>query len=482
MSAAQSADAGDEPPTQLDTLPAELLAQVLSHLTSPAELMAASATCHTAKQVLSVYGRAVWEGLLAAPHIAPYDKPDTGLPGPQRFRGAMTLRRAWHSAWYRQKLYAYRMYVRCVRVHWPSRSFACGLYDGEVVISRLDDELVAGGEGQYLPTRHDHGEVIALALGASVLVSGSGEPRYNRERCPHATLCFHDLASKTGFPAQTIGADDGGHTDSITEVLLLGDDEKLALSASEDGTIIVWECASAKPRHRLAAPGLAPSAVRSVVVVPGTTRALAACADGVIREWDWESGVLLGATDVQLAHGQPRRLTALSFHAPTSSIAFGDEGGCLTVAEYRPPAPACTAVEAAPAGEGLEGAPRRIRLVGLGLVLPGRPVHLQSYGGACDVASVRHDGDKVVCARRSGEFSVARRVLHPSDELAPNADAAAPQWHFEFTLDARVRMYVSSVNYSADVLVSDGFDNRVLVIFVGEGARSPPRSPGGGSD
>ena len=25
-------------------------------------------------------------------------------------------------------------------------------------------------------------------------MSGSGEPRYNREHCPHATLCFHDLA------------------------------------------------------------------------------------------------------------------------------------------------------------------------------------------------------------------------------------------------------------------------------------------------
>ena len=486
MADVESAHESDESPTQLDTLPPELLAQIFSHLTTPVGLMAATATCHAAKQALAVHGPTVWAGMLAAPHLAPYDKPDVGPPGPLRCRGAMTLRRAWHSAWYRQKLYAYRMYVRCVRMHWPSRSFACGLYDGEVVISHLDTELVAGGEGTYLPTRHERGEVIALALGATVLVSGSGEPRYNREACPQATLCFHDLASKTGFPAKTVGAADGGHTDSVNEVLLLGDDEELALSAGEDGVLIVWECASAKPRHRCRVrvaplPGsssLPDCAVRSVVPVPGTTRVLAASADGVVRDWDWASGVLFGRTDVQWLHVQPRRLTALSFHAPTHTIALGDEGGCLNVSKcfYRR---AATNLGAAAWQSGEEGTARRIVLVQIGEVLPGQATPQRPFPvNACDVASVRHDGDKIVCAMRSGEFRVAR--VGPSSNHTHEArlNVDVPHWRFEFTLDARVRMYVSSVNYSADVLVSDGFDNRVLVIFVGEGARSEPSSPG----
>ena len=84
---------------------------------------------------------------------------------------------------------------------------------------------------------------------------------------------------------------------------------------------------------------------------------------------------------------------------------------------------------------------------------------------------------------RSGEFRVAKVVRgDPIGHIVNGQHVVYDEWRFEFTLDARVRMYVSSVNYSADVLVSDGFDNRVLVIFVGEGARSEPSSPGDDSD
>ena len=187
-------------------------------------------------------------------------------------------------------------------------------------------------------------------------------------------------------------------------------------------------------------------------------------------QYNWQTGAKLRV----VAKWEPlrKRPTALSFHAPTSTLAVGFLDGDVCVYRFNP---MCGEHELA-----------CYPLTNIHVPQPG------GYGGASyqtAVASVQHHGDVLVYATRSGRLRVMT-MPEFRDEGCPygiftdgsavvdvNPGGRGPmQYKYQRTFvgpelvcvsEWNVRMFVSTVRFEGMMLISDGFDNQVGIVRVG---------------
>ena len=406
----------------------------------------------------------------------------------------MALRDAWRRGALgrperRGHMLAFHSYVRCLEVTEDGVMIAVGLYNGEVVLCSSNGEW----KGRAGAGGHADGEVTAIDIVGSIVVSGSGQPVYYYDQtCPGATLRIVRLDGDVPpHVTHEIGKDGGGHRNSIRGVKIVDYAGNLgeapttctAVTSSDDGEVIVWDLLKGKVVRKM---GVAlhddktPWA-SNIVVVDKATILTASGGEGFpqVIQYNWQTGAKLRV----VAKWEPlrKRPTALSFHAPTSTMAVGFLDGDVCVYRFNP-----------------NGGKRELHcypLTNLHVPQPG------GYGGASyqtAVASVQHHGDVLVYAARSGRLRVMTipefrdegcpygiftdgsavvnapdlpRVLTPTLTLTPPL-----QYKYQRTFvgpelvcvsEWNVRMYVSTVRFDGALLISDGFDNQVGVVGVG---------------
>ena len=110
-------------------------------------------------------------------------------------------------------------------------------------------------------------------------------------------------------------------------------------SASSDNTLIVWDVQRGSSLRTLRGH----EAAVSCLTVVGR-RVLSGSHDGTVREWDWRDGSCVRAVllEPRLARlfGEPSpprtptRVSALSYHAPSATVAIGDCAGGLRLLEW----------------------------------------------------------------------------------------------------------------------------------------------------
>ena len=248
----------------LDQVTPELWAEILHRLPSPRDLCNARTVCTAWYFAYKDNQPSICRTQLGAPRIAPYVT-DSRVASEQQFsqgmRAAMDLRSAWRSGAGAQSLYSYGSFVRCVKVDWDRNTIAVGLFDGTVEIKSLEPETWSVDA----PGSHRSGQVLALDMVGTVLVSGSGEPSYHESSCPRASLRVVSLdfltRSFTGVNkllvstrlVHDLGAAQGGHTDSINAVRLVRSvgGTLSAVSASSDGSLLVWDLRDGRPLRKL---------------------------------------------------------------------------------------------------------------------------------------------------------------------------------------------------------------------------------------
>ena len=468
--------------TDASALSSELWVEVLTKLPSPADLCAAVSTCSALRDAFVANRSAVWEALLASPRIEPYTSgPETyigGLPGPpdvgeygpqckheSLYQKAMTLRAAWKSARCSQSLIEFPSFVRCVKVDWESDTLAVGLHDGTVRVC----DLVGDYNFQVGQGFHASGQVLALDWCGEMLVSGSGEPSYNRQPCPGSTLRIVrlDRDRPSSSPVHELGARDGGHVDSINAIKIVelagtraveisdvwsAADVRscVACSASSDNMVIVWDLVAGKPLRQLAAHRAPVTALALVGARPApppagagwsmaeapasmwSVASILSCAhDGEVREWAWRAGTCTRVVLAVVSPSPHASLSALSFHAATNSFAVGSQSGHVRLYRYNPR----HEVEAerqlscypltAWRGSGPESVPATRG--------PNRP------GPNSEVASLQHDGDKLAYVTRAGVLDLL--WLDPPTrqgwKRCPDSATATPQLAIPAAWDAR---------------------------------------------
>ena len=450
------------------------------------DLCSASLTCKAWNGACKEHSRSIWNAVLASPRVQPYVNPTTPSTAPptEVFLGAMALRDAWRRGALgrperRGHMLAFHSYVRCLEVTEDGVMIAVGLYNGEVVLCSSNGEW----KGRAGAGGHADGEVTAIDIVGSVVVSGSGQPVYYYDQtCPGATLRIVRLDGDVPpHVTHEIGKDGGGHRNSIRGVKIVDYAGNLgeapttctAVTSSDDGEVIVWDLLKGKVVRKM---GVAlhddktPWA-SNIVVVDKATILTAAGGEGFpqVIQYNWQTGAKLRV----VAKWEPlrKRPTALSFHAPTSTLAVGFLDGDVAVYRFNP-----------------ECGGRELACYPLTNIHVPEKSGIGNYDGASyrtAVASVQHHGDVLVYAARSGRLRV---MTTPEfrDEGCPYGiltDGGAVQMSTRQPLQRtfvgpelvcvsewNVRMYVSTVRFEGVVLTSDGFDNQVGIVHVG---RSP---------
>jgi WD40 repeat protein len=146
---------------------------------------------------------------------------------------------------------------------------------------------------------------VAVSPSGQVLVSGGAD----------GTVRFWD--QQKGMEFLTLGA----HNARVTSLALLG--EGRLLSASEDGTVKLWQLPPAPPR-----PFAHPDQVTVVAVSPDGDRLLTGCTDKQVRLWNLKSG----QKDRDLT-GPELTITAVAFSSDGKTVAAGSADRTLTVWE-----------------------------------------------------------------------------------------------------------------------------------------------------
>ena len=499
-------------PTPFESFASELWAEVLKKLLTPSDVCSARATCVVWRTACHDHEDAIWDAVCKSPRLAPYIlggfsgrlPPPRDLCGKDRCKAAISNRRCWASRRTLLQRIVFPSYVRCVKVDWKSNLFAAGLYDGRVfIVSLHDDEardhanLRPAGDGHHVD------EVLALDIAGSFLLSTSGQPSYYDQPATTSTLRIISVESSPFEDLCELGARHGGHTDSINAVKVVAyasDGAKhscTAVTASSDSTLIVWDICAQKAIRTMRAS----AALRALETVSDTSTSDAASAaattllscslDGRVTEWDWQRGLKLRT----ILEGLPP-LSAMSFHASSSTIALGDQCGAISLYRLNPyrvrvgsassaaGSASSSASARPPSGSGVDLAHEDQQLMAYILAGPygNRPVAPRAK---LEVATVKHDADKLVYAARTGQLRVIRfdelpdegcpfgiytdgRSVRKDDLAASALDGAwrrqAGLRKIEQLKACDCRMYVSSVDYQGGVLIADGFDNVVVVM------------------
>jgi WD40 repeat protein len=123
-----------------------------------------------------------------------------------------------------------------------------------------------------------------LALALAIAANDIADPP------PQARLMLSEAAYAPGTRLRLIGHQ--GPVESIAaSVPMTDNDTRYALSASVDGTIVLWDLARGERLRRLQDGA---GSVHDVAFVPGAPgQALSASADGLLRTWDLEQGEVL---------------------------------------------------------------------------------------------------------------------------------------------------------------------------------------------
>ena len=499
-------------PTPFESFASELWAEVLKKLLTPSDVCSARATCVVWRTACHDHEDAIWDAVCKSPRLAPYIlggfsgrlPPPRDLCGKDRCKAAISNRRCWASRRTLLQRIVFPSYVRCVKVDWKSNLFAAGLYDGRVfIVSLHDDEardhanLRPAGDGHHVD------EVLALDIAGSFLLSTSGQPSYYDQPATTSTLRIISVESSPFEDLCELGARHGGHTDSINAVKVVAyasdgaNHSCTAVTASSDSTLIVWDICAQKAIRTMRAS----AALRALETVSDTSTSDAASAaattllscslDGRVTEWDWQRGLKLRT----ILEGLPP-LSAMSFHASSSTIALGDQCGAISLYRLNPyrvrvgsassaaGSASSSASARPPSGSGVDLAHEDQQLMAYILAGPygNRPVAPRAK---LEVATVKHDADKLVYAARTGQLRVIRfdelpdegcpfgiytdgRSVRKDDLAASALDGAwrrqAGLRKIEQLKACDCRMYVSSVDYQGGVLIADGFDNVVVVM------------------
>ena len=499
-------------PTPFESFASELWAEVLKKLLTPSDVCSARATCVVWRTACHDHEDAIWDAVCKSPRLAPYIlggfsgrlPPPRDLRGKDRCKAAISNRRCWASRRTLLQRIVFPSYVRCVKVDWKSNLFAAGLYDGRVfIVSLHDDEardhanLRPAGDGHHVD------EVLALDIAGSFLLSTSGQPSYYDQPATTSTLRIISVESSPFEDLCELGARHGGHTDSINAVKVVAyafdgaNHSCTAVTASSDSTLIVWDICAQKAIRTMRAS----AALRALETVSDTSTSDAASAaattllscslDGRVTEWDWQRGLKLRT----ILEGLPP-LSAMSFHASSSTIALGDQCGAISLYRLNPyrvrvgsassaaGSASSSASARPPSGSGVDLALEDQQLMAYILAGPygNRPVAPRAK---LEVATVKHDADKLVYAARTGQLRVIRfdelpdegcpfgiytdgRSVRKDDLAASALDGAwrrqAGLRKIEQLKACDCRMYVSSVDYQGGVLIADGFDNVVVVM------------------
>lgn len=452
----------------------ELCTEVLQKL-PPRDLLAAISTCTAWYRAYHDNQNVVWNTLARRPSVAPYAEVMTGQAGKQLYDSAMRMRRAWKAGSTDQRVITFSSFVRCIKVDWEAGSLAVGLYDGQVVLSDLDGR--AGGWKRTVQGSHSS-QVLAIDFTGPWLLSGSGEPSYHElPPCRQATLRIVSLETEPYVAKFEIGVNEEGHSDSINDVKIVecnhdGEQSQChAITASSDCALIVWDIVTGKPTCRLLGHLESVTAIALVDHKPCTT-VLSCSLDGQVLEWRWRTGTCLRAVITKSSV-----LSALSFHAPTNTLVVGSQLGQICLFRYN-----------------TKRGPREIGSYPLSNWEGDSPAQLDPFNERIanpfnEIASVQHDGDKVVFVARTGRLQVkwlcsipdegqpfgvyatgrSVRALLPTksldvgEALAITPWSALPKCSFEDGIWTRVKLYVSSIAFHGGTIVSDGFDNQVIV-------------------
>lgn len=170
--------------------------------------------------------------LLRLPTVQPYQVADS-QPSFTAFRECLTLSRAWRDPVALQSTFvAFRAYVRCVRVDFEAKLLLVGLHNGELHAAHWEERAASGPAGTSCSNEprivfsqpaqafgmHTAGQVLAVDVctAAGLVVSGSGEPQYNQQPCPAASVKIWSLDTRSIL--HTLG----DHQDSVNSILLFG--------------------------------------------------------------------------------------------------------------------------------------------------------------------------------------------------------------------------------------------------------------------
>lgn len=155
--------------------------------------------------------------------------------------------------------------------------------DGKLAVSGSVDKTVRVwnlATGRLVRTLHGHTETVwsvAVSPDGIQVASGSGFI-YGKPR--DATVRLWDLA--TGTMTRVFE----GHRSAVNSVAFSAGGRRL-LSASADGTLREWNCATGEELHSVrAATGHISTIVSAVAVLPGSSRAVTGSFDRTVKVWD----------------------------------------------------------------------------------------------------------------------------------------------------------------------------------------------------
>jgi WD40 repeat protein/DNA-binding CsgD family transcriptional regulator len=169
-------------------------------------------------------------------------------------------------------------------------------------------------------------KTIAISPGGTQVLSGSCGQKTPDMVCTQGQLILWNIggdAADAGEIRRFGGPESGGHTDWINDVMFnpasVAENQLTALSASEDGSIILWDIATGTAIRRFNGHG---DPVREVAFHPGGTQFLSASDDGAVILWDVESGEII----TRLA-GHEKAATSVAFSADGETALSASEDG-----------------------------------------------------------------------------------------------------------------------------------------------------------
>jgi WD40 repeat protein/DNA-binding CsgD family transcriptional regulator len=187
---------------------------------------------------------------------------------------------------------------------------------------------IAQGPGvrAVLPGHPYRVTTIAISPDGTQALSGSCGEMDTEMHCTQGQLILWNIggdAADAGEIRRFEGPESHGHTDWINDVIFnpasTADNRLTALSASQDGLVILWDVATGEIIRRFDGQS---GPVNEVAFHPDGTQFLSASDDGVVILWDIENGAIVRRFD-----GHDKAVTSVAFSPEGETILFASEGG-----------------------------------------------------------------------------------------------------------------------------------------------------------